>query len=232
MIDEEKRPKVEAEKPQIEAVIFDLDGVLIDSEPVWNRAFDKFIEEKGVSLSPDVSSSLAGVGIREIVETIKEHSKLKGETLELMEEFRGIFYQILFESGNYLNEGVKELLLNLKGKYRLALATGGHTREMALKLLSKSGIDEFFEVVISSDDVKRGKPHDVYVESARKLGIDPTNCAVIEDSVNGVLAAKAAGMRIIGFNDHYRFDINKLYRAGANRAYTRLSDIRIEDLYE
>lgn len=217
----------EKERTPISAIIFDLDGLLIDSEPIWDRAYYVFLEQKGLK-ETDFSQSTNGMGLREFIEIWKKEGGLIGDTQELLEEFRSVFYKVLFEDENLrLLDGARDLLLNLRGKYKLAVSTGGHKKEMIDKILNKLLILQFFGVVVSSDDVEHGKPYpDVNLEIAKKFGVDASNCLVFEDSVNGVLAAKAAGMRVIGVNRDEKIR-QELAKAGADEVYASLKDVQL-----
>lgn len=225
---ESPNSKVEMEKLGINAVIFDLDGLLIDSEPVWNEAYFKFISQKGLPDEPAVSSQFRGMGIREIVRVWQKEYGLQGDVDQLAGEYRDVMYGILLEPGKLvLMDGALDLLKKLKGKYSLGIATSGHRDHMARKILGILNIEDYFDQVISGDDVTNGKPApDVYEASAQKLNQRPVNCLAIEDSVNGVLAGKAAGMRVIGVNTDE--DLRRLLsEAGADEVYSSLTEVSL-----
>lgn len=225
---ESPNSNVEMEKLGIKAAIFDLDGLLIDSEPVWNEAYFKFISQKRLPDEPAVSSQFRGMGIREIVRIWQKEYGLQGDVDQLASDYRETMYGILLEPGKLvLMDGALDLLQKLKGKYSLGIATSGHKDFMARKILGILNIEEYFDQVISGDDVTSGKPApDVYETSAQKLGEKVANCAVLEDSVNGVLAGKAAGMWVIGVNpdEHFR---EQLEGAGADKFYLSLREVEL-----
>lgn len=224
----ESKASVEEEKVPIKAVIFDLDGLLIDSEPVWNEAYFKFITRKGLPDDPNVSSQFRGMGIREIVRIWQKEYGLQGDIDQLAGEYRDTMYELLLEPGKLvLMDGALDLLQKLKGKYFLGIATSGHKDDMARKILGILNIEDYFDQVISGDDVTNGKPApDVYKASALKLEQKAANCAVLEDSVNGVLAGKAAGMWVIGVNpdEHFR---KLLEKAGVDKFYLSLREVEL-----
>jgi len=187
-------------KPQIRAVIFDLDGLLIDSEPIWDQAYYNMLEKKG--LKDQIVKDTSGMGLKEFIEIWKKYG-LVGDTDELLKEYRKTFYEILMEKDIPVMDGVNELLIKLEGHYQLAVATGGHTKEKCSQILKNLRIDGYFDVVVSSDDVKEGKPApDVYIYTAEKLGVEPVKCLVLEDSVNGVISAQRAGMTVYAVNSN------------------------------
>lgn len=220
--------KAEREKLGIKAVIFDLDGLLIDSEPVWNEAYFKFIADKGLPDEPTISGQFRGMGIREIVRIWQEKYGLVGDVDELAKQYRETLYKLLLLPGKLkLMNGALDLLKKLKGKYSLAIATSGHKDEMARKILRLLNVENHFDYVISGDDVANGKPApDVYLASAKKLNQKLGNCLVLEDSVNGVLAGKAAGMRVIGVNADGKIR-EELKKAGADEVYVSLRDVAL-----
>jgi len=119
--------------------------------------------------------------------------------------------------------GVLKLLPKLE-TYKLAVATGGHNKVGAEKILTDVGIRNYFDAVVSSDDVKRGKPEpDVYLEVAKQLGVRPPSCLVIEDSVNGVESGKAAGMIVVGVNAGLP-DRSELTDSGADKVISSLEE--------
>jgi len=213
MITGEEHENKEQERPPIKVVIFDLDGLLIDSEVVWNRAYYKFIEMKNLPHEPEVSAQFVGKGLKEIIQLWQERYGLKGDQDKLLEEYRDVFYDILFNSENFrLMEGAEELIKQLHKKYKLAVCTGGHDWKRCSQILKNLGVGSYFEVTASSDDVKEGKPApDIYLDVARKLGVDPSECLVLEDSVNGVISAKRAGMSVYAVNPEspLRHDLKK-----------------------
>lgn len=224
----ENQENKETEKPPIEAVIFDLDGLLVDSEPIWSRAYEKFLASKSLLDKPEISDKFRGMGIRELIGLMKEHFELQGDTDELVQEYRSVMYGLLLEPGNlHLMDGAEDLLKKLQHRYSLAIATSGHREEMARKVLKLLDTEHYFDQVISGDDVANGKPApDVYLVSAEKLQFKPASCLVLEDSVNGVLSAKAAGMRVIGVNQEKDLR-GQLLEAGADQVYDTLMQVSL-----
>lgn len=216
---------------KIKAVIFDLDGLLIDSEPIWNRAYYKFIETKNLPHEPEIAAQFVGKGLKEIIQLWQKRYGLKGDQDKLLGEYRKVFYDILFNSENFhLMDGADELIKQLNGKYQLAVCTGGHDRENTLEILQKLGIGDYFDAVVSSDDVRKGKPApDVYLKVAKALNIDPRDGLVLEDSVNGIISAKGAGIKVYGVNPELpiRDDLEKQHPDGL---FASLSEIKQQNL--
>lgn len=204
----------------IRAVIFDLDGLLIDSEPVWTES-DKVFRKKynlTIPIPPTTARDSHGIGVSDQIRLMQEKEGLQGDVDTLTEEYRGFFYKHFLTSPKFaLMEGAEKVLEVLKGRSMpISIATGGHTREKVIKLLKKFNLQDTFDVIVSSDEVKVGKPApDVYLLTAKKLKTDPKYCVVLEDSANGVKSGKAAGMKAIGINSDSTLQ-KRLEEAGAD----------------
>ena len=199
------------------AVIFDLDGLLIDSEPVWTGTDKAFREKHALPFPSPLSKKSHGMGVRDYMLLMKKEG-LKGDVDALADEYRSLFYDVFLSSDSFtLMEGAGELLQTLKERgMPIAIATGGHTKEKVAELLRKFRLEKAFTLIVSSDEVPVGKPApDVYLYTAKKLKTDPARCVVFEDSANGVTAGKAAGMTAIGINAVYEYQ-KQLEDAGAD----------------
>lgn len=185
----------------IKAVIFDMDGLLVDSEATWSTADREFLAHYGKTYRPIDKSRFMGSGVREFIKFIKKKFAIDGNEEKLLSERMGIF-QRLVNKNLKLMPGAKNLLKELsKNGYPLAMATG-NTRQMMDLMTENLKIRKYFNVTVSNDEVPHGKPApDIFLEAARRLGVKPSQCVVLEDAVNGVLAAKAAGMRAIAVCD-------------------------------
>ncbi|MBI4037907.1 HAD family phosphatase [Candidatus Curtissbacteria bacterium] len=206
------------------AIIFDLDGLLIDSEPVWHRADDRLFAHYGIHPDVEFRSSLTGRGQRECAKMVIGEFKLD-ETVEKFCERRWDYlYQILDESV-FLMNGAREIVEGVSKKgYLVALATGGHEVEKAKELLNKTGIISYFDEIVSGLNVKNSKPEpDIYITTAEVLGVQPEDCVVLEDAVNGVLAGKAARMKVIGVNIEAAAR-PRLKESGADEVFENLID--------
>jgi len=212
---------------QLKAIIFDLDGLLIDSEPAWDKAYYVFLRKHNVADKPKVSGKLTGMGLRDAIKIMVDELGLIGDVDELTEDYRQLFYDVFLKEKRVLMQGVSDLVRKLTGKYKLAVASGGHTREKCSQILKNIGIDKYFDAVVSSDDVKEGKPApDVYSQTARLLVVEPQECLVLEDAVNGVISGKAAGMQVIGVNSEASIR-EQLKEAGADEVYSSLKEVEL-----
>ncbi len=183
------------------AIIFDMDGVIVDSEPRHEQAFLDVFRDLGHGDShgihfPDYygrSDQAVWVDFmarHQPVRTLEELTRLKKDRfLQLIRETRPIF------------AGIPELVAKLSASTRLAVASGS-SYEVIEVVLGMRGLKAHFPVVVSSQDVPRGKPApDVFLRAAERLGVSPERCVVIEDAAAGVAAARAAGMRVIGITN-------------------------------
>jgi len=185
----------------MKAVIFDMDGVIVDSEPRHERAFLEVLREIGYADCHGLRfSDYIGRADREIwvdflarhepVQTIEELLAMKRErVVEIIRREQPVF------------DGLPELIKKLVAHYRLAVASGSE-RQVVQEVLSLNGLRGFFSAVVSSADVTRGKPApDIFLRAAELLNVSPTDCWVIEDSKPGVAAGVAAGMRVIAITN-------------------------------
>jgi HAD superfamily hydrolase (TIGR01509 family) len=179
-----------------EAVVFDLDGVLVDSEAVWDEARRQLVEETGGQWHPDATREMMGM-------SSIEWSRYMHERLDVPMAPEKISEAVVERIGALYRErlpllaGAVEAVRSLAERWPLAIASSSNRPVIDL-VLELAGIDEAFAVTISSEEVGRGKPApDVYLEAARRLEVPPDRCVAIEDSANGIRAADAAGMTVI-----------------------------------
>jgi HAD superfamily hydrolase (TIGR01509 family) len=206
------------------AVIFDLDGVLADSEPWWNQIDAKLLAEYGVSYRGEYHRNVLGVSYPLAIEFYKNAFHISASVQELMRR-RGEIATDFFANRVDLFPSAKMTLEQLRDmKLPLAVATSSVSAS-ARPLLDRTGIRSLFSVVVTGDEVQQGKPHpDIYVRTAKKLGISPEACLVIEDSLAGMAAGKAANMRVAAIPDR-RFVDPRDYEKEANYVLDGLSEI-------
>ncbi len=185
----------------IEAVIFDMDGVIIDSEPIHYELFMKFTQELGYPISNEEYSRFIGSTNIDIFTMVKNKYNADFNVNKLVGEYDNKYVEFLeIEKDIKPIDGVKELISNLyKNNIKLALASSSPRNHIDM-VLSRFGIRDFFSTVVSGAELERSKPFpDIFLKAAKNLEIQPERCIVIEDSCNGVNAAKNAGMRCIGY---------------------------------
>jgi len=211
-------------RPTFHAVIFDLDGVLADSEPWWNQIDANLLAEYGVTYRGEYHRNVLGVSYHLAVEFYKNAFRISAPPEELMRR-RGEMATEFFANRVGLFPSAKTTLEELrKMKLRLAMATSSVSAS-ACPFLERTGIRSSFEVILTGDEVERGKPHpDIYLRAAEKLGIVVDACLVIEDALSGVAAAKAASMRVAAIPD-MRFVDAREYEKQADYVLGSLSEI-------
>jgi HAD superfamily hydrolase (TIGR01509 family) len=180
----------------IEAVVFDLDGVLIDSEHVWDEVRRQLAEERGGRWSDNASRDMMGMSspewsryMRDEVGLDDEPAEISAEVVRRLEERYRVELPLI--------TGSEQAVERIAKRWPLALASSSN-RELIDLALDASGLGRLFRVTVSSEEVARGKPApDVFFEAARRLGVEASRCGAVEDSENGIRAARAAGMRTI-----------------------------------
>ena len=181
-----------------EAVIFDMDGVLIDSEPLWKIAMEEAFHSVGCMITKKDFQKTVGLRIDEVVEYWHKHSGWKDLSVKKVEDLIiQKMVRLIKENGDPL-VGVLDTISFLKSQgLKVGLATSSYNI-LIDKVLDALGIRDAFDVVNSAEDEEFGKPHPaVYLTVANKLKVDPIKCLVIEDSLNGVIAGMAAKMNVV-----------------------------------
>ena len=208
----------------LRAVIFDLDGVLADSEPWWNEIDAKLLSEYGVIYRGEYHREVLGVSYRLAVEFYKKAFGLSASIEELMQR-RGEIATEFFANRVGLFPSTKTTLERLREmKLRLAVATSSVSAS-ARPFLDRHELTPFFDVIVTGDEIERGKPYpDIYLRAADKLGVAVNECLVIEDALSGVAAGKAAGMRVAAIPDR-RFVDARDYEKEADYVLGNLSEI-------
>jgi HAD superfamily hydrolase (TIGR01509 family) len=186
------------------AVVFDMDGVLVDTEHLWDEVREELTTEWGGRYTPEAQEAMMGM-------SSLEWSRYLHETVGLREPPETINAEVVrrmlarYEVDLPVVPGAVEAVRRLDGEgFRLAVASSSN-RELIDAVLRRIELAALFEATVSSEEVGRGKPApDVYVEAARRLDVAPEKCAAIEDSASGIRAARAAGMRVVAYpNRHY-----------------------------
>ena len=187
----------------VEAVVFDLDGVIVDSEQVWDEVREAYVHEAGGTYSADSARDMMGMSSPEWSRYMADALHVPGTPEEIN---AAIVERMLARYGEAppLLPGAVEAVRRIGAWVPIAIASSSN-RELIEVVLHVSGLEGDFAATVSSEEVPRGKPSpDVYVEAARRLGADAARCGAVEDSHNGIRSAKAAGMRVVAVpNPHY-----------------------------
>ena len=179
----------------IEAVIFDLDGVIVETEELWNEVREGLVPERGGRWSDSAQADMMGM-------SSTEWSRYMHDTLGVPDPPEEISREVVRRMGERyaehlpLIDGAVDAVKRVAARWPLGLASSAN-RELIDRALELSGLAPLFKVTVSSEEVERGKPAaDVYLEAARRLGVEPDRCAAIEDSASGIRSAYAAGMLV------------------------------------
>lgn len=188
---------------QIKAVIFDLDGTLVDSMGLWRDIDIEFLNARGIEYKDDLQEKIEGMSFTETAVFCKDYYKLT----ESVEELKEIWNQMAEDKYRYevqLKPGVMEFLEELKRRgIKMGIATS-NSKELIAAVNEAYHFDRYISCVVTSCSVNRGKPApDVYLEAARQLSVLPEECLVFEDIVKGIEAGKNAGMMVCAVEDSF-----------------------------
>jgi HAD superfamily hydrolase (TIGR01509 family) len=184
-------------------VVFDMDGVIVDTEQVWDEVRERLLADWGGRYSPGAQSAMMGMSSSEWSRYMHDHLGLRQSPEEINDEVvRRMLHR--YQADLPVIDGVVAAVRGLSRSFPLAVASSSN-RLLIDTVLAAAGIADCFAATVSSEEVARGKPSpDVYLEAARRLGVPPARCVAVEDSANGIRAAAAAGMRVVAYpNRHF-----------------------------
>ena len=213
-----------------EAVVFDMDGVLLQSEEVWDAVREEYVRDRGGRYDAEVQRAMMGMSSTEWSRYLHDVAGVPDDPEEINAE---VVRRMLaaYEEHLPLIPGAVDAVRRVAERYPLGLASSSN-RELIDVALDQSGLAPYFAATVSSEEVAHGKPApDVYLEAARRLGVDSHRCAAIEDSHGGIRSAKAAGMRVVAIpNPTYPPDDDAL--AQADVVLGSLSELTAESVGE
>ena len=185
----------------IKAIVFDLDGLLVDSEPAWNQARREIAAEQGIEWNADDHQACMGVSSLAWAKYMIRRLKLDQSPDQVISRMIGAMQALYARQIPYLPGAIEAV--DFAARFGpTGLASGSH-RTLIDIVTADAPLRGKFQSVVCSDEVPAGKPApDVYLRAARELGVQAANCVCLEDSANGILAGKAAGMRVIAVPDH------------------------------
>ncbi|MBS4535749.1 HAD family phosphatase [Clostridium sp. D2Q-14] len=186
-------------------IIFDMDGVIIDSEPMYMEIDKKFFKDHDICFNDEEIESYVGVNMREVWGDILKRFNLehKHTSKDMYEKQMDSFYKNMKDNEELtLMDGLEEWLKYFKEKkVKMIIASSNHDKVIKL-IYDKFNLDNYMIGYVDGNTVENGKPApDIFLKAAEKLELNPKDCLVIEDSQNGVKAAKSAGMKCVGFNN-------------------------------
>ncbi len=205
----------------IDAVIFDMDGSLVDSMWMWKAIDIEYLGRYGIALPEDLQSRIEGMSFSETAFYFKEHFPIPASLEEIMEEWNRMAWdKYMYEVP--LKKGIPEFLAGCRtAGIRLGIATS-NSRVLVENVAKVHNLRDYFSCIMTGTDVQRGKPSpDIYLAVAQGLGVLPERCLVFEDIVAGILAGKNAGMRVCAVEDEYSVQ--------SRAAKKELADYYIED---
>jgi beta-phosphoglucomutase len=186
----------------IQTVIFDMDGVIVDTEPVHRYAYFQHFSELNIEVTEELFTSFTGNSTRNVFQRVKTIFNLEDDVEELILRKRSLFNDSFDHKEDLeLLEGVEKLIKDLHQNGMQLILASSASKVTIERVFRRFGLYPYFTHIVSGEDFPKSKPHPAIFEFAASLSITPKeNCIVIEDSTNGVLAAKAAGIFCVGYN--------------------------------
>ena len=217
----------------IQAVIFDLDGTLMDSMWMWKDIDIEYLGRYGLCPPEGLDVIIEGMGFTETAEYFKKRFELPDPVEKIKEDW------LVMAGEKYAHEvrlktGAAAFLRMLRAQGRKIGIASSNRRELIQACLESNGVEDCFDCIVTACDVAKGKPApDVYLEVARRLDVEPENCLVFEDVPMGILSGKNAGMQVCAVRDEYCLDQTEKIRALADyyiQSYDEIPEHRYEEL--
>jgi HAD superfamily hydrolase (TIGR01509 family) len=214
----------------INTALFDMDGLLLDTEPLWGKSMLRIAEKHGIPITWDKFKETTGLRIYEVTEYWSVKYPWEGRThLEVAEEILDDIIEASKIAGRVLPGVIQTLELLKTNGFKIGLASSSPER-MITALVEHFQIKEYFDEITSADAVALGKPHPaVFLHCAQALGSRPLECVVLEDSVNGMIAGKAARMKVIAVPDELHFNDPRFALADAKLRSMEDFDLEVLD---
>lgn len=186
----------------IQTVIFDMDGVIVDTEPVHHFAYQQHFKQLNIDVSPEMYASFTGNSTKNIYERLKTIYDLKEDVQTLVETKRNLFNDAFDQKEDlYLLNGVEELIKELHQNGMQLVLASSSANVTIQRIFNRFDLDNYFTHKVSGEDFPKSKPHPaIFLKAAALAQTAVENCIVIEDSTNGILAAKAAGIYCVGYD--------------------------------
>jgi sugar-phosphatase len=208
----------------IEAIIFDMDGIIIDYEPLWKKAIINVMKQVGFNFTIDMCNRTKGMRVDEVIKYWKTELNADFDSNKLSKDIVEEVIYLIKKEGEAI-EGLEKVLKKAKSNnLKIALASSSPSLIINV-VLKKLNIIDYFDVIQSAEKEDFGKPHPgVFITTAKKLNVSPVKCLVIEDSLNGVIAGKSAKMKVVAMPEKEEKQLNKFVIADS--IVNKLTEIR------
>jgi HAD superfamily hydrolase (TIGR01509 family) len=214
---------------KFKAVIFDMDGVIIDSEPFYQEVQIDLFQKMGITVPPEEYNTFIGAGMREMWNMIKFSRNLKQPIEELIELNNNVLLEYFKESAALVpTPHFTDFLASVLAVGMKTAVASSTAKPIIEVILKKLYVYNLFDIIVSGDEVEKGKPApDIFLETAARLNVIPSECVVVEDSTNGVKAAKSAGMYCLGYHNP---NSGSQDISAADEIINSFANINIEDI--
>ena len=194
----------------LKAVLFDMDGVIVDTEPLHHKAYQMMFNDFEIKVSESMYHGFTGQSTRSICEFLCEHYILKAKPIDLEKTKRAHFTKLFFEDPDlHLINGVEDLIKNYHTNGLTLVVASSASMFTINNVMKRFKLDPYFKDKLSGADLKASKPHpEIFINAAKAAGVSPTECFVIEDSTNGIIAAKEANIFCIAYKSENSKDQN------------------------
>lgn len=216
----------------IQTVIFDMDGVIVDTEPVHHFAYYQHFNELNIEVSDALYRSFTGNSTRNIFQKLKAHYNLTDEVEQLILRKRELFNEAFdFKEDLYLIDGVEALIKDLHSNGMQLIVASSASKVTIDRVFTRFNLHQYFTHIVSGEDFPKSKPHPAIFQHAASLSKAPKeNCIVIEDSANGIQAAVAAGIFCVGYDSFHSKDQDLSKANLIVRHFNELDFCKVRDL--